>query len=280
MFIKRIVLCFVLFFSCAQIFCQEEVKAFADSLFMSGFFSEAAGEYKRFLFASKKDFGETEESAVLSLSKIFDSTKDKDGVFWLNKKFEDKVGDGLKVRLNLLNAQYLFRDSKKEELDLFSKEHLTFTPKLLQDLPLYEISLSVLDKNFSNAFSLASAAYEKRSDIEGLNTLATLCKNVKRKSPGIALTLSAFIPGLGKWYGGSFFSGFGSFVSFASLTAGCVYAGYNYGIENWRPWVLGGAALVTYIVELYGSYKNAERYNDFQYNQIYSETENLYESLK
>ena len=280
MFLRKLVLCFVLIFSCAQIFCQEEVKAFADSLFMNGFFSEASGEYKRFLFSSKKEFGETEESSVLSLSKIYDSINDKDGVFWLNKNFEDKVSDDLKIRLNLLNAQYLFRDSKKEELDLFSKEHLSFTPKLLEDLPLYEISLSVLDKNYSNAFTLASTSYEKRSDIEGLNTLATLCKNVRIKKPGIALTLSAFIPGLGKWYGGSLMSGFGSFLSFASLTAGCVYAGYNYGIENWRPWVLGGAALVTYIVELYGSYKNAERYNDFQYRQIFSETENLYEELK
>ena len=247
----------------------ENTKAFADDLCINGFLEEAAGEYRRYLFQTEK----TDPEAVNALTDIYRSRSDDRGFDWIKKtvipRFEkEKVSADY---FNFFYAGNLFirRDS------LLLKEHAASTvfKKDTENLKMIIVNASyyILEKDFEQTKKILSSNPSP--------VLGNLKKNINsysEKSPVIALSLSAVIPGSGKWYGGSFWSGFSSLLSFSSLAAGTYWCYNQYGYDNWRTWVLGALTLTDYITDLYGSYQNALRVNEAAYRLICSETETLY----
>ena len=82
------------------------------------------------------------------------------------------------------------------------------------------------------------------------------------KNPGVALGLSALIPGAGKWYAGRRRDALMSFL----LTTSNAYLSYRFfkekGLSSVNGWLFGGFALSFYAGNLFGSYKAAKEYNE------------------
>ena len=252
-------------------------KLFADSLFEQGFLQEAEGEYKRFLFTNQNDNENNLNSTLFSLCKIYKFQNNKDGIFWLRNEYYDDSSNFVKEKINLLSADFLFRERNSldfsnlfheinPELNLFSKDFQN----------LFTASDLLLNNKISQLSVFCSSI---QNDNPKFSQLSMLSENYKLKSPGIALMLSSLIPGAGKWYTGSYSAFLTSFLSIGSFVAGTVYTGIESKWKSWQPYAFGICGLVLYITDLYGSYQSAKRYNAALYRQLCEETEKLYEEV-
>lgn len=86
-------------------------------------------------------------------------------------------------------------------------------------------------------------------------------KALNQKSPGLALGLSAVVPGLGKVYAKDWKDGLVSLL-FVATNAWQAYRGFNKdGIKSVYGWIFGTMAVGFYGSNLYGSWKSAQDYN-------------------
>lgn len=100
--------------------------------------------------------------------------------------------------------------------------------------------------------------------------IMTQINTAKYKSPGLALGLSAVVPGLGKVYSKNWKDGLISFVFFGA-TSFQAYRGYKkYGPQSGFFLVYGTIATTFYLGNLYGSFKAANKFNDKVRKQIHS----------
>ncbi len=274
-----------------QIFAQEvsayapsTVKAFADSLYSQGFLSQAEGEYKRYLFSV--EFSSQEEavqsldfqSSLSTLCNIYRAQQNITGINWLENNFYTNAQQQTKQRLKLLQGKYIFMERNAPAFkDFYQPLDLdSFTPDFSN---LVKASDYVLNKNIDELSKLCTQINQLQGDNSLFISLGELSNSYKLKKPGVALLLSSLIPGSGRWYTGSFAAFTGSFLSVGSFVAGTVVTGIQSQWKSWQPYVFGACGLVLYIVDLYGSYQSAKRYNDALYRQLCEETEKIYEAV-
>jgi hypothetical protein len=106
--------------------------------------------------------------------------------------------------------------------------------------------------------------------------LMTQINTAKYKSPGLALGLSAVVPGLGKVYTKNWKDGLISFVFFGA-TSFQAYRGYKkYGPHSGFFFVYGTIATTFYLGNLYGSFKAANKFNDKVRKQIHSSIKTVF----
>lgn len=250
------------------------LKAFADDLFVNGFFEEAAGEYRRYLFSTQ----EVDEIVIQSLAEIYRQKADNDGIIWLGDNYAKKVSPALKTQLHLMYGKIIFQlhDSEKflEYYDSLNAGLSTMSDSFQF---LFPISKYVLSKNFNETTVWAENASTLDKVFE---PLSEQCRSYKHKSSVGAAFLSVFVPGAGRWYTGSFRSGLRSLLTVGSLVSASIYTVNKYGWNNWRPWVFSVLSVGSYSIEIYGAAKSATRYNDYQYRKILEETESLYDKIK
>lgn len=89
----------------------------------------------------------------------------------------------------------------------------------------------------------------------------------KRKSPALAATASAIVPGLGKIYAGELGEGISSLLSVGSLAAITAENWSKCGATNWKTIVFGTLGAIFYIGNIYGSYVSVSIHNDFINNE-------------
>ena len=261
----------------------EIVKAFADSLYEEGFLVQAEGEYKRFLFSFKENKLESQaaspmfQSSLISLCNIYKTRQDKDGINWLNKNFYSYAKTVTKEKINVLRADFIFKERDAAAFDLFQSDIMEEQKSFSSDFSnLIKASGFLLNNDIPLLQFNVPFFAEQSSDFEKLNEL---CSSYKTKSPGLALFLSSIIPGCGKWYTGSFPAFFSSFLSIGTFVAGTVVTGIQTEWKSWQPYVFGTCGLVLYIAELYGAYKSAQRYNNALFRALCEETESIYEKI-
>ena len=75
----------------------------------------------------------------------------------------------------------------------------------------------------------------------------------KDKSPFLAATMSAIIPGAGKIYSGDLRSGISTFLIVGALGIMAAESWYKFGLRDWRTITLGSVFGVFYIGNIYGS---------------------------
>lgn len=120
--------------------------------------------------------------------------------------------------------------------------------------------------------------------IAGNRSLSPLLKSyeelsktkIKQKSPGLAMLMSAVVPGSGKVYSSFWKDGIMSFI-FVTSSFYQSYRGFSKtGIKSGIGWAFGGVALGFYGGNIYGSYKSAQKYNGKQKKLFRQKVENLY----
>ena len=126
----------------------------------------------------------------------------------------------------------------------------------------YQLSGILLQKNWQGA----KGFIENNPDQQwaGFTELCELVhqqEQIKYRKPGMALTLSALVPGMGKIYSKDWKDGLISFL-FVATNAFQAYRGFSKdGINSVYGWIFGGLSLGFYTGNLYGSWKSAKDYN-------------------
>lgn len=143
------------------------------------------------------------------------------------------------------------------------------------------VNLSSEEKDIYKSFSLLlSGEYQSASllakessvinpafPVSVLN-LTQKAMEIKRKSPFVAATFSAVIPGTGKFYTGNWADGFFSLL-FVAGDAWQAYRGFSeHGVKSVYGWVFAGLSTSFYIGNIFGSVKAARRYNNNKKNAI------------
>jgi hypothetical protein len=137
-------------------------------------------------------------------------------------------------------------------------ENLKLNDSVYNELRYFELAgVSLLKKefkqfeNYSSYFSYTQYAFEneERKLVEYKNAI----NSKRKKSPFIAATLSAIIPGAGKWYAGKKKEAIGAFLPILA-TGFLALEGYNKGGVNDARFLIFGSLFTTfYIGNIWGS---------------------------
>jgi len=102
-------------------------------------------------------------------------------------------------------------------------------------------------------------------------------KNMKHKSPSLAIAMSAILPGSGKAYCNRWGDAFMSLL-FVSTNAWIAYRGFNkQGVKSISGWIFGSLSVSFYLGNLWGSHRVAKVYNQTNYDNFYSNArKNIY----
>lgn len=289
---KKVFLCIIVFLSALYLQAQSNkaglvipspyepdvLKAFADSLYSQGFLSQAEGEYKRLLFALPEEEvlqNQNAQTSLLALSNIYKKQNNLGGIVWLKENFYSQAQLPVKEKINFVQAEFLFKERNAGNFCNFSDSLLAERKDFSPDFKnLVDVSELLLKNDIGGLRAFTTGLAALNPDYQELNNL---CKSYKLKSPGLALFLSSLLPGSGRWYTGSFGAFTSSFLTIGTFAAGTIYTGIKSEWKSWQPYVFGTFGLVLYIVELYGSYQSAKRYNNALYRVLCEETEKLYE---
>lgn len=289
---KKVFLCIIVFLSALYLQAQSNkagliipspyepdvLKAFADSLYSQGFLSQAEGEYKRLLFALPEEEvlqNQNAQTSLLALSNIYKKQNNLGGIVWLKENFYSQAQLPVKEKINFVQAEFLFKERNAGNFCNFSDSLLAERKDFSPDFKnLVDVSELLLKNDIGGLRAFTTGLAALNPDYQELNNL---CKSYKLKSPGLALFLSSLLPGSGRWYTGSLGAFTSSFLTIGTFAAGTIYTGIKSEWKSWQPYVFGTCGLVLYIVELYGSYQSAKRYNNALYRVLCEETEKLYE---
>lgn len=227
---------------------------FAQYLESSGQYKFAIQEYERLLFMEP---GNT--SLKLHLIRLYRKTGDyKPGINRVESLYpnQDKIPRAIALEYsNLLilnhSDQSLHKLIEKNSLLLPSDSvSLNFQNFLLHGQ--LDRSVEYFEKN-QTQYPKAFAPY---------SDLISNIKTRKHRSQGLAIALSAIIPGAGKFYTGDWKDGLISLI-FVGANAYQAYRGFfnKNGLKSAQGWIYSGIGMGFYLGNLYGSAKSAKLYN-------------------
>ncbi len=166
------------------------------------------------------------------------------------------------IKLNLLNGSYTDV--------LYSLDKHSILPA--GETRYYQLSGIVLQKNWPGAKKFIDT--NPKQQWPGFTELCNLVQQheqIKFKKPGVALTLSAFVPGLGKIYSNDWKDGLISFL-FVATNAFQAYRGFSKdGVSSVYGWIFSSLSFGFYTGNLYGSWKSAKDFNFRSEEALYHE---------
>lgn len=236
-----LVFCTFSFFLPAQnIYDLEHSFKYAEHLFTSEKFENAAKEYERLLF-----FFPENDSIIFSLSRSYLHARQFDKALSLieGKTKDEKTGI---LYLNLLLLSKQFEKAKTNALStdkLPENEKEKFNGRFM----LY----SEENKGYANIITPVTGISDKEK------LLFQEAKNFTPKKPAVALGLSV-IPGLGKVYTGHYGDASMTFLT-VGICSFLAYRGYQKkGFESIPGWFYGTLGTGLYLGNFYGSFKSAK----------------------
>lgn len=236
-----------------NIFDKEHSTQFANYLFKSAQYKLAVNEYERVLFFDLENdsiklqilrslsLGNQTEKAITRAERLYKSSADFPAIF--AKEYSGN----------------LFKSQKFRKIPTFLKENKTLEKRdkyfLYSCSSLYQMDWELSQKTIEQLNGVSS--------IDGTRSQKLLESGqaMKFKSPGLAMAMSAVIPGSGKVYTKDVPDAIFSLL----VIAGNAYQAYkgfsDKGTKSVRGWVFGTIALGFYAGNIYGSHKAAKVYN-------------------
>ncbi len=142
----------------------------------------------------------------------------------------------------------------------------------------YSLYLELSSQNFKKADSILNTNKDSTVSLVLLKYKDVVynANHLQHRSPGLALCMSAIVPGTGKIYAGSWKDGLMSIV-FVGATAFQAYRGFSEkGVKSIYGWIYGGISTGFYLGNLYGSYKAAKKYNSKKVHKVLIDAEKIY----
>jgi hypothetical protein len=268
---KNILLFFILLFifktgNSQDLFNVENSKKFANYLLNTRQYNLAALEYERILSISKPD---AEISSNLLKTYRLGNICEQSFPNFKALEIEKFLGSKIVAKefLNLAltcNCCYLENDFNLalSSLDTNSQAFYKLGYYLFKEEKELLFSFKEENKNLlENSYPSVFNAVEKMD-------------NFNRKSPGLAMAMSAVLPGSGKAYSGLWGDAVMSLM-FVSTNAWLAYRGFNKkGVESASGWIFGSVSLGFYMGNIWGSGKAAKTYNEVEYEKMYHDAKN------
>lgn len=251
-------------------FSPPNILSFADFLWYQSEYRRAIDEYQRYLFSTKDG---KRPYACFQLGRCYLRTGNPDRAadyfsqaadYATQPTFQDSARVAHIVALLVADQSESFLRS----IDTISL-HPTST-ELQQRLPELKALYFLKQKKWGEAIDVLNNAgntedYEAKPDL--LN-LAFRGQNLPRKSPWVAATLSALVPGTGKLYAGRLSDGLYSLVLIGG-NAWLAYEGFrDKGVSSFKGWLFGTVGAVFYVGNIYGSAVAVRLYNESTENTL------------
>ena len=236
-----------------NIFDLEHTKQYASYLYETEQYELAISEYERLVFLSP-----TNEQAKLQLIKSYRKNGQlQHGInkidvfnaeesFLMNNQFSHEyikllfLSDQTIKAKSFLNNTNFFTQTEKNEYDLSI---------LLLQSKYIESQKFIIDNSVETDYYFSLAQISNHT------------KNIRYKSPFLAMSLSVVVPGLGKFYTRDWKDGLMS-LFFVGTNVFQAYRGFSKnGIESIYGWVFSGISFGFYTGNILGSFKSAKRYN-------------------
>ena len=112
--------------------------------------------------------------------------------------------------------------------------------------------------------------------MNGALDLAAQGEIIKLKSPFLAGSMSAIVPGSGKFYTRDWKDGLIGFLTVGASAYQSVRGFQRRGINSGYGWVFGGLATGFYFGNIYGSVQSAKRYNKRKKQNLKLKIENRF----
>ena len=254
--------------SAQNLFDKSKSEKFADYLFSSHQFNLAANEYERLVFLdSTKDFYK---------QRLFDSYKYSNQLDLGIKRFDELFPDNLNVK-EPFASQYtdmLIYGSKYSLAEFYINNNA----HLFDKSDFYKMNLKLFNKEWKPAQNLFTKN-DTLALFKPYQPVMTSIDNLKLKHTGVAATLSAVVPGLGKAYAGEWKDGLISLL-FVGASAFQAYRGFHEnGVKSVSAWIFSGVTAGFYFGNIYGSVKSVKRYNNRKTDKIVNDAKAVFYSL-
>ena len=266
--ISRITLINFIFFVSVSFFCNsqdlynmEQSEKYADYLFSSQQHSLAAEEYERLIY-----FDENNVIYKYKLIKSYRLSGDfKSGI----NRIYSFYGNSLNTLPQSLATEFIKLQILTDSLSVaenFIQQNSTIS---LENKAIFQSCNLLLSGKYNEAsVYLKKAAANNLTLPSNFILLTEKAGQIKFKSPFMAASLSAVIPGTGKFYTKNWTDGIISLL-FVASNAWQAYRGFNeHGIKSAYGWTFAGLSASFYIGNVFGSVKAAKRYNIFKKNEI------------
>jgi hypothetical protein len=266
--ISRIVIINLLFFALPPFFCNsqdlynlEQSEKYADYLFSSRQHILAAEEYERLIY-----FDENNITFRYRLIKSYRLSGDLiSGI----DRIYSFYGNSLNTMPQSLATEYLKLQVLSDSLtnaEEFIQQNITISK---ESKAVFQTCYLLLDGKYNEANLYARKAANENIPVPSSIVLLTeRGAQIKFKSPLLAGSFSAIIPGSGKFYTKNWSDGVFSML-FVASNAFQAYRGFHeHGIKSAYGWTFAGLSASFYIGNIFGSVKAAKRYNIFKKNEI------------
>lgn len=163
--------------------------------------------------------------------------------------------------------------NKFEKADSVLNQIKLDTMAAFNQLKIYDkMTICLLKKDIVSFNTLMKSSqfdfYALSDEAKSLNVYAEKLQKIKRKSPLIAATLSAIVPGLGKVYAGMPGQALASFLAVATLGAVATENYIKAGPTSGRFIVYAGIFSMFYVGNIWGSAISVKIKREKQYNEI------------
>jgi hypothetical protein len=237
-----------------SLFSYENSLQFANYLYESGQFSLASEEYERVVFLNPED-----STSIGRLLASYRLVKKPD--LGLSRAYH-LIGNRSNLPPGLFSQLYLLELENKRYEE--AKKLISLQSGMDREVKrLADLGVLISQNNWKDA----GLSYDIQS-YPGEDPQCTHLGNVineyfdaRKKSPFLAASMSAIIPGAGKAYSGKWADGAIALV-FIGSNAWQSYRGFEKdGIKSVRGWVFGAIGFGFWVGNIYGSYKTARQYN-------------------
>ena len=269
--ICRITLITLLLFSTQAFFCLsqnlynlENSQRYAEYLFSSRQYKLAAEEYERLVYFDLSDL-----NLKYKLVKSYRLSGDINlGIDRLYSFY----GDSIYAMPQSLATEFIKMQILTDSFSVVKKFIQHNSTLSLENKAIFKCCNLLLNGEYKEAKSCVLMTPGSELIFPSNLIIITEKANKTRfKSPFIAASLSAIIPGTGKFYTRNWTDGIFSMV-FIAGSAWQAYRGFNeHGIKSGYGWVFAGLSASFYIGNIFGSAKAAKRFNKVKKNEIDSQ---------
>jgi hypothetical protein len=242
---------------------------YADYLFKTNQYYLASLEFERLVFLEPND--------TLSKLKLIRSyrylTEYKTALNRLENYFPDSLNN-LPVEFSNEYVKNLLYENQFQKASGFLQSTKSMDIGVRTE---YQLGIIVMQYKWTEARQFADDHIDlpdKTERFDKLNSIINNGLNANYKSPFLAGSFSAVIPGSGKAYSGQWIDALYSFL-FVTTSSWLTYKSYEKNGLSFNSVLIGSFALTFYSANIYGSVKSAKKHNSKLNQTFRSQTEDI-----
>ena len=245
--------------SSQNLYDEKRSKEFVNYLMHSGQYSLAAIETERLLFLEPANDSLRETLiSCYTLNKEFAVANKRILMFYPDIQSIKKPFDNY--------FAYTLLADKKTQL---TRDFIASSPTFETDKKQYYQAFSYLiDHDYKHSEAYLSGLTSNEKSIMIAKEFSKEGSMQKRKSPGLALAMSAIVPGTGKFYTHDYIDGIFSMLSIGVTGYQAIRGFQEKGTKSAYGWIYATVATGFYLGNVYGAFSSAKRYNKRQTDKL------------